>query len=51
VLGRRALVDVPTVLIALATLGLLVKFKKLQEPLVIAAAGLVGVVIAGLAAR
>jgi chromate transporter len=47
VLGRRALVDVPTVLIAFVTLGLLVKFKKIQEPLVIAAAGLAGVLIKG----
>jgi chromate transporter len=50
VLGRRALVDMPTVLIALVTLGLLVKFKKLQEPLVIAASGVAGVVVAALAA-
>ncbi|MFN7698842.1 MAG: chromate transporter [Deltaproteobacteria bacterium] len=47
VLGRRALVDVPTVLIALVTVGLLVKFKKLQEPLLIAAAGLVGILLKG----
>jgi chromate transporter len=45
VLGRRALVDVPTVLIALVALGLLVKFKKLQEPLLIVGAGLVGVLL------
>jgi chromate transporter len=43
VLGRRALIDVPTVLIALTTVSLLVKFKKLQEPLLIAAAGFAGV--------
>jgi chromate transporter len=49
VLGRRALIDVPTVLIALVTLALLVKFKKLQEPLVIAAAGVAGVLISALA--
>jgi chromate transporter len=47
VLGRRALHDVPTVLVALVTVGLLVKFKKLQEPLLIAAAGVVGVVLKG----
>jgi chromate transporter len=51
VLGRRALVDGPTVLIALGTLGLLVKFKKIQEPLVIAAAGLVGTVVSSLPIR
>lgn len=47
VLGRRALYDVPTVLIALVALALLVKFKKLQEPLLIVAAGVVGVVLTG----
>jgi chromate transporter len=47
VLGRRALVDLPTVLVALVTVGLLVKFKKLQEPLLIAAAGVVGILLKG----
>lgn len=45
VLGRRALHDVPTVLIALVTVGLLVKFKKLQEPIIIVAAGFVGIAL------
>lgn len=45
VLGRRALFDLPTVLIALATLGLLVKFKKIQEPLLILGAAVVGLVL------
>jgi chromate transporter len=44
VLGRRALYDVPTVLIAVVALALLVKFKKVNEPLLIIAAGIVGVV-------
>lgn len=48
VLGKRALIDAPTVLIAIVTLGLLVRFKKIQEPLVIAAAGVAGVIIAQL---
>jgi chromate transporter len=47
VLGRRALIDVPTILIALATLAALLRFKKVQEPLLIAAAGVLGVVITG----
>jgi chromate transporter len=47
VLGRRALIDIPTVLIALVTLGLLIKFKKLKEPLIIVAAGLLGVLLRG----
>jgi chromate transporter len=50
VLGRRALLDIPTVLIALITVGLLVKFKKLQEPLIIVVAGLIGIVLKGMLA-
>lgn len=50
VLGRRALIDVPTVLIALVTVGLLIKFKKIQEPLLIAAAGVAGLLLKGVAA-
>lgn len=45
VLGRRAIVDVPTVLIAAGTLILLVKARKIPEPLVIVAAGVLGFVI------
>lgn len=45
VLGRRALFDVPTVLICVATLGLIVKVKKLPEPLVILAVGVAGLVL------
>ncbi len=44
VLGRRALVDIPTVLICVATLGVLARWK-IQEPLVIAVAGLTGLVL------
>jgi chromate transporter len=42
VLGRRALVDVPTVLICVATLAILLRFKKVQEPLIILVAGVIG---------
>ncbi len=45
VLGRRALIDVPTVLIALGTLAALVKLKKVPEPVVIVAAGILGLVL------
>lgn len=48
VLGRRALIDVPTVLIALVSFGLLLRFK-LSEPLLVAAAGIVGVFVWALA--
>jgi chromate transporter len=49
VLGRRALFDLPTVLIALVTLALLVKLKRVPEPLLIAGAGVVGFALKGLA--
>src|SRR5499425_1979063 len=45
ILSRRALMDVPTVLIALVTFAVLLGFKKVPEPAVILAAGIVGVVL------
>jgi chromate transporter len=48
VLGRRAIYDVPTILIALFALAVLIKFKKVQEPLLIVATGVAGVVLAGM---
>jgi chromate transporter len=42
VLGRRAVVDVPTALIATGTLAVLLRFRKVPEPLVILLAGVVG---------
>ena len=47
VLGQRAIVDLPTTAIALASLGLLWRFK-LPEPLVVVAAGLAGLVLSPL---
>ncbi len=44
-IGKRTLIDVPTVLIAVTTAALLLKYKKLQEPFIILAAAAVGVVI------
>ena len=46
VLGRRALIDVPTVVIALATLAILTRLRKVPEPLVIVAAGVLGLLLA-----
>lgn len=43
VLGRKSLVDVPTVLIALVSIALLVRVKKLPEPVLILAAGAIGI--------
>ncbi len=45
VLARRAIVDVPTALIALTTLAVLIKIKKVPEPLIIAVAGILGLVL------
>jgi chromate transporter len=45
VIARRSIVDLPTALIALVTIALLWKFKKLQEPVVVAAAAILGLVI------
>lgn len=42
VIAKRSISDWPTALIALVTIVLLWKFKKLQEPVVIAAAALIG---------
>jgi chromate transporter len=50
VLGRRAIVDVPTVLIALATLALLLVPKRIPEPALIVAAGVTGILIHGMQA-
>ncbi len=45
ILGKRALFDIPTVLIALTTFGMLANFKKLPEPAVIVAAGVLGLLV------
>jgi chromate transporter len=45
VLGKRTLTDIPTILIAVSTAAILFKFKKLQEPFVILAAAVIGVLI------
>ncbi|HZY02439.1 MAG TPA: chromate transporter [Anaeromyxobacteraceae bacterium] len=47
VLGRRAIVDLPTIAMALATLAVLTWARKVPEPMVILAAGLVGVLLKG----
>ena len=47
VLGRRALIDVTTAIIALGSLLLLTRLRRLPEPLLVAAAGLLGVMLTG----
>jgi chromate transporter len=44
VLGQRAIVDIPTAAIALASLGVLWRFK-IPEPLLVVAAGAIGLVL------
>jgi chromate transporter len=45
VIAKRSIMDVPTALIALVTIGLLWRFKKLQEPVIVAAAALLGLIV------
>ncbi len=45
VLGKRQFTDIPSVVIALVTILLLLRFKKIQEPFVIIVAALVGLLI------
>jgi chromate transporter len=47
VLGQRAIIDVPTAAIALASLGVLWRFK-IPEPLLVVAAGVIGIVVSPL---
>jgi len=45
VLGRRAIIDVPTAVIGLATLLILVSVKRIPDPVVIVAAGVIGLLL------
>lgn len=45
VLGKRTLTDIPTILIALTTVAILFRFKKLQEPFIILAAAIIGIIL------
>ncbi|MNT41737.1 Chromate transport protein [compost metagenome] len=45
VLAKRSIVDVPTILLALGTIALLLKFKKLPEPVIITGAALIGLAV------
>jgi chromate transporter len=44
VLAMRSIVDIPTALVAIAAMGLIWKVKKLPEPVIVAAAALMGFV-------
>ena len=45
VIAKRSIIDLPTALIAAVTIALLWKFKKLQEPAVVAAAAVIGLIL------
>jgi chromate transporter len=45
VIAKRSIVDIPTALLALITVFLLLKFKKLQEPVIVAGAAAIGMLI------
>ncbi len=45
VLAKRSIVDIPAILLALATVFLLWKFKKLPEPVIVAGAAVIGLVV------
>ena len=45
VIARRSIFDLPTALIAVITIVLLWRFKKLQEPVIVASAAVAGLVI------
>jgi chromate transporter len=47
ILARRALIDLPTVLIAGVTFAVLTRTKKVREPLLIMAAGVIGMLLRG----
>jgi len=44
VLARRSIVDIPTAVLAIVTLLLLWKFRKLQEPVIVAGAAVAGLI-------
>jgi chromate transporter len=45
VIAKRSIVDVPTAVMALLTIAILWKYKKLQEPVVVVSAALIGLVL------
>jgi chromate transporter len=47
VLGKRAIVDVPTAFIAAAALGILLLPKRIPEPVIVGAAALIGMMLKG----
>src|SRR5690242_13678472 len=45
VLGQRSITDVPTLVLALATAGLLAKTRKVPEPVIVLASAIIGMIV------
>ena len=45
VLARKTLIDIPTIIIAIVTILILLKFKKIQEPIIVLSAGVLGIIL------
>jgi chromate transporter len=45
VLGQRSIIDIPTSILALATVGMMWKLKKLPEPVIVASAAVIGLIV------
>jgi chromate transporter len=45
VLGKRQLVDISSIIIAVITILVLLRFKKVQEPIIILIAAIVGILL------
>jgi chromate transporter len=48
IIGLRSIVDIPTALIAIASVGALIYFKKMNEPYIIGLAAIIGIMIKAL---
>jgi chromate transporter len=45
VLGRRTLIDLPTIVLAVTTLTVLLNFKKIPEPVIVVIAAIIGLIV------
>lgn len=45
VLGQKSIYDIPTALLAIITLGLLWRFKKISEPVIVLGAAIIGLIV------
>ncbi|MGZ3773422.1 MAG: chromate transporter [Pseudobdellovibrionaceae bacterium] len=45
ILGKRAIIDIPTIVFFIVSLLILIKFKKFPEPVIILIAGIAGIIV------